>query len=232
MIPTSNHNKVGEAQVRQLLFISWFLHQTTTIGTLRSSFYCCLSLDSYIKPQQRWHRKVFPKSCLSLDSYIKPQLMVKPLPLQAVVYLLIPTSNHNWLIIMMEISLLFISWFLHQTTTPFTYTKPFCKLFISWFLHQTTTCDAYANDIQQLFISWFLHQTTTTGRDFPAYNGCLSLDSYIKPQLLPDALLESVVVYLLIPTSNHNCFHLCKWLSQLFISWFLHQTTTPVAGSV
>ena len=34
--------------------------------------------------------------------------------------------------------------------------------------------------------------------------GCLSLDSYIKPQ--PDAFnaCKAAVVYLLIPTSNHN----------------------------
>ena len=34
--------------------------------------------------------------------------------------------------------------------------------------------------------------------------GCISFDSYIKPQLDKDKIIVSVVVYLLIPTSNHN----------------------------
>ena len=35
------------------------------------------------------------KRCISFDSYIKPQLMMKGCCLLQVVYLLIPTSNHN-----------------------------------------------------------------------------------------------------------------------------------------
>ena len=35
------------------------------------------------------------KSCISFDSYIKPQLCIPTLVLISVVYLLIPTSNHN-----------------------------------------------------------------------------------------------------------------------------------------
>ena len=56
---------------------------------------CCISFDSYIKPQPA---KLFIKpqaSCISFDSYIKPQLMLKLKILKQVVYLLIPTSNHN-----------------------------------------------------------------------------------------------------------------------------------------
>ena len=34
--------------------------------------------------------------------------------------------------------------------------------------------------------------------------GCISFDSYIKPQLLQVLMLGTIVVYLLIPTSNHN----------------------------
>ena len=33
---------------------------------------------------------------------------------------------------------------------------------------------------------------------------CISFDSYIKPQLFKVRLYLLVVVYLLIPTSNHN----------------------------
>ena len=33
---------------------------------------------------------------------------------------------------------------------------------------------------------------------------CISFDSYIKPQLFTDNVVTYFVVYLLIPTSNHN----------------------------
>ena len=53
------------------------------------------SFDSYIKPQLEPTQTRKHKSCTSFDSYIKPQ----PSPLvtipPSVVYLLIPTSNHN-----------------------------------------------------------------------------------------------------------------------------------------
>ena len=37
---------------------------------------------------------------------------------------------------------------------------------------------------------------------------CISFDSYIKPQLVCCLGWCNVVVYLLIPTSNHNCVNL------------------------
>ena len=144
-------------------------------------------------------------SCISFDSYIKPQLPALPHQSWQVVYLLIPTSNHNFNNVYTWISLLYIFWFLHQTTT-------LCGETLR------TQC-------------------------------CISFDSYIKPQLLPrKALPFSVVylliptsnhniqrtneqgnsvVYLLIPTSNHNLFSSQKRLNLLYIFWFLHQTTTP-----
>ena len=36
------------------------------------------------------------------------------------------------------------------------------------------------------------------------YKRCISFDSYIKPQPLLHYMLPMAVVYLLIPTSNHN----------------------------
>ena len=33
---------------------------------------------------------------------------------------------------------------------------------------------------------------------------CISFDSYIKPQLFLSSVVSSIIVYLLIPTSNHN----------------------------
>ena len=40
-------------------------------------------------------RQSFSKRCISFDSYIKPQRIGQECSLVVVVYLLIPTSNHN-----------------------------------------------------------------------------------------------------------------------------------------
>ena len=54
-----------------------------------------ISFDSYIKPQlvQKSRKKLL--SCISFDSYIKPQPIMRCSDNSLVVYLLIPTSNHN-----------------------------------------------------------------------------------------------------------------------------------------
>ena len=204
LIPTSNHNQENAFKSEFMLFISWFLHQTTTGRGEQRKGIRCLSLDSYIKPQPvDW----------------------KEVP-RGVVYLLIPTSNHNSACRSSSALRLFISWFLHQTTTtpcPWWVRR---ALFISWFLHQTTTAHLLTFCRDQLFISWFLHQTTTPSWWQSPWRRCLSLDSYIKPQLIGHAdkmtdrclsldsyikpqrkrllSITTVVVYLLIPTSNHN----------------------------
>ena len=121
------------------LYIFWFLHQTTTIVGGDRWLECCISFDSYIKPQLYNPCLVFTASCISFDSYIKPQHV--------------------------------------------------CRL---------------------------------VGRT----RGCISFDSYIKPQPSESATSKELVVYLLIPTSNHNfCHNLCVFVL-LYIFWFLHQTTT------
>ena len=61
-------------------------------------------------------------SCISLYSYIKPQLIELLFNLSYVVYLYIPTSNHNDKLYRLSIAALYIFIFLHQTTTCF-----FCK---------------------------------------------------------------------------------------------------------
>ena len=139
LIPTSNHNSFWGVPAVISLYIFWFLHQTTTVGVFGRRTQCCISFDSYIKPQLAIFHLLFLK----------------------VVYLLIPTSNHNW---------------------------------------KTSRSCCYL-----LYIFWFLHQTTTR-EPFPLGGGrCISFDSYIKPQLLTDFAPPTTVVYLLIPTSNHNC---------------------------
>ena len=55
----------------------------------------CISFDSYIKPQQELPSYNWGTGCISFDSYIKPQPIVCCMEQKLVVYLLIPTSNHN-----------------------------------------------------------------------------------------------------------------------------------------
>ena len=75
LIPTSNHNFKTLIPIVWMLFISWFLHQTTTALVIKINYMGCLSLDSYIKPQLYGTYFVKSVRCLSLDSYIKPQLI-------------------------------------------------------------------------------------------------------------------------------------------------------------
>ena len=94
-IPTSNHNQVLAHFGVKPLYIFIFLHQTTTDMGLGKTVSSCISLYSYIKPQLIGFIYPFNASCISLYSYIKPQLW-HPAPVAIrVVYLYIPTSNHN-----------------------------------------------------------------------------------------------------------------------------------------
>ena len=143
-----------------------------------------------------------------------------------VVYLLTPTSNHNY-------------------TLPFSVLP---ELYIFWLLHQTTTWYNIVVLSGLLYIFWLLHQTTTLSHFFPFPVSCISFDSYIKPQLkynltafpsvvylltptsnhnpAPALAMRSMVVYLLTPTSNHNLLWAVDTLGGLYIFWLLHQTTT------
>ena len=78
------------------------------------------------------------------------------------------------------------------------------KLYIFWFLHQTTTFLPLLKAELRLYIFWFLHQTTTRTMKHHILTSCISFDSYIKPQRILDSICLTNVVYLLIPTSNHN----------------------------
>ena len=160
LIPTSNHNKTLAGSICIWLYIFWFLHQTTTVTSISQSVPCCISFDSYIKPQQHGSDGCFNAGCISFDSYIKPQLVIVFICIFAVVYLLIPTSNHNPPYFPNFKLLLYIFWFLHQTTTVSILLRINIWLYIFWFLHQTTTCSARVNSIAC----------------------CISFDSYIKPQ--------------------------------------------------
>ena len=191
-------------QNKVLLYIFWFLHQTTTNIAYYFWYISCISFDSYIKPQRAARRWNWCASCISFDSYIKPQLCFLLRMTPNVVYLLIPTSNHNYIGLLASR----------------------IELYIFWFLHQTTTRSGTACRRSRLYIFWFLHQTTTPGIAFMTDCSCISFDSYIKPQPWCCYIEGISVVYLLIPTSNHNLQLLIYNTCALYIFWFLHQTTT------
>ena len=247
LIPTSNHNCRDKLKAIAGLYIFWFLHQTTTIFALNRAPICCISFDSYIKPQRcrqagrlytvvylliptsnhnRICETLFPillyifwflhqtttqdllyllrPRCISFDSYIKPQPVRVSECVKWVVYLLIPTSNHNLACCCLLVVLLYIFWFLHQTTTPLLpiFLKNCCISF-----------DSYIKPQLLLLIRKFI-------------KSCISFDSYIKPQPFALDKLYRLVVYLLIPTSNHNFMSPILLFLMLYIFWFLHQTTT------
>ena len=145
---------------KQLLYMSLFLHQTTTIGTPYQSIQSCICLYSYIKPQLFQTQTQKAISCICLYSYIKPQLGLVFTDFLLVVYVSIPTSNHNTFATDMEEQWLYMSLFLHQTTTGVNIRFVALVLYMSLFLHQTTT----------------LVSATTR------FTSCICLYSYIKPQ--------------------------------------------------
>ena len=165
-----------------------------------------------------------------------------------VVYLLIPTSNHNLWYVSDYTHLLYIFWFLHQTTTLLSLLFKYDLLYIFWFLHQTTTIqyllryqrscisfDSYikpqlsANAVRfgSSCISFdsYIKPQPSSGKSCTRMR-CISFDSYIKPQLSRVWTFLDIVVYLLIPTSNHNFDVHIFFIYVLYIFWFLHQTTT------
>ena len=73
LIPTSNHNRWLSPTTHYRLYIFWFLHQTTTASMNTAPSLCCISFDSYIKPQPATCGPIPSGSCISFDSYIKPQ---------------------------------------------------------------------------------------------------------------------------------------------------------------
>ena len=166
------------------LFMVFFLHQTTTWRLSGRTKPSCLWSFSYIKPQ--------PNCVLDED--------------RLVVYGLFPTSNHNLGELPLPKILLFMVFFLHQTTTIMELNLTDVRLFMVFFLHQTTTTLCGGNVTGSLFMVFFLHQTTTTS--LPVHHGarlfmvfflhqtttrcrkrcrticCLWSFSYIKPQPL------------------------------------------------
>ena len=172
-----------------MLFIILFLHQTTTLAVPRSAHDSCLSSCSYIKPQQQPSAQIercvvyhlVPTSNHNVVLVLQCQMIV--------VYHLVPTSNHNTELNHSLNNTLFIILFLHQTTTALKDRAVKDLLFIILFLHQTTTDVSVTIIRLSLFIILFLHQTTTLRRGGLCVAGCLSSCSYIKPQPIAINLL-------------------------------------------
>ena len=72
-ISTSNHNLCLWYAIQHLLYLIEFLHQTTTLTFARSSPWCCILLNFYIKPQLWIAAKLLRQGCILLNFYIKPQ---------------------------------------------------------------------------------------------------------------------------------------------------------------
>ena len=101
-----------------LLYVLFFLHQTTTLALHTLNLYGCMSCSSYIKPQLLKDAAGVYLSCMSCSSYIKPQPAQGPYGWRSVVCLVLPTSNHNLFQLNKKIIMLYVLFFLHQTTTP------------------------------------------------------------------------------------------------------------------
>ena len=129
--------------------------------------------------------------------------MVSPFP-AAVVYHLVPTSNHNMPIYSEYRTKVVYHLVPTSNHNPHPAGSPGGQLFIILFLHQTTTAVPKLVFCARLFIILFLHQTTTP----------------------VNKIVGISVVYHLVPTSNHNRYRNYPKDYLLFIILFLHQTTT------
>ena len=214
----------------------------------------CISFDSYIKPQRKKDYFNVVKVVYLLIPTSNHNCILSPTEGRHVVYLLIPTSNHNIMptredkrsVVYLLIptsnhnrsvqrganSMLYIFWFLHQTTTEFVHKNPIkgCISFDSYIKPQPTVYHVKVLISCISFDSYIKPQLVMTPI-LPPFS-CISFDSYIKPQRHTWRKFSLIVVYLLIPTSNHNlsCVHVLFF--KLYIFWFLHQTTTAVADNL
>ena len=228
LIPTSNHNYFNNITTVEELYIFWFLHQTTTADSQSFWCCCCISFDSYIKPQPRQHGQVNELCCISFDSYIKPQRRTRLLqnPSRCISF---DSYIKPQPVVGVEGAVLccisFDSYIKPQPIHNYIRLNSVVYLLIPTSNHNLI----YALTLLgRLYIFWFLHQTTTWALRYNFPLSCISFDSYIKPQLWGGVGCSALVVYLLIPTSNHNYLLSTLESDGLYIFWFLHQTTTQV----
>ena len=195
-----------------MLYIFWFLHQTTTGFLLLRLLECCISFDSYIKPQPSLRYTMMMRVVYLLIPTSNHNHELRTHAPFHVVSLLIPTSNHNsWHRLVWRQHVVYL---LNPTSNHNVYAKHLymLALYIFWFLHQTTTFCRNCHKSPLLYIFWILHQTTTAMLPSPTRERCISFESYIKPQPSCWNFAFSMVVYLLNPTSNHNLPAAATWL--------------------
>ena len=127
-------------------------------------------------------RSCRPGRCFLYPFYIKPQRLDEVHILAEVVSCIRSTSNHNFMVIILILMMLFPVSVLHQTTTNCNQTSRRHKLFPVSVLHQTTTLPFSCRTLMCCFLYPF----------------------YIKPQ--PSCLLpyQRPVVSCIRSTSNHN----------------------------
>ena len=185
------------------LYIFWLLHQTTTNDAINAENRRCISFDSYIKPQLLAVAVDEENVIYLLTPTSNHNRYLRRSTMGQVVYLLTPTSNHNIADSMCKMVPLYIFWLLHQTTTEKSktrmpsrcisfdsYIKPqlrwICRYYIRVVYLLTPTSNhntkLRTTSTALLYIFWLLHQTTTSSRSRPKQDGCISFDSYIKPQ--------------------------------------------------
>ena len=143
---------------------------------------------------------------------------------------------------------LYIFWILHQTTTlPELITHdPRCISFESYIKPQhilfhpvsVLSCISFESYIKPQLcrnirfrrICCISFESYIKPQPSPCWDnptiGCISFESYIKPQQMATSTKNGRVVYLLNPTSNHNCIWRHLQPGKLYIFWILHQTTT------
>ena len=181
--PTSNHNLVASVPGLWVLYIFWILHQTTTTPGNRPEFSCCISFESYIKPQHRYNHPLGYLSCISFESYIKPQHLMQPQRKYIVVYLLNPTSNHNYRI--PSYSAWRVVYLLNPTSNHNYFRVCEDTWGVVYLLNPTSNHNVRVTHACKfsLYIFWILHQTTTIREGYWEDIRCISFESYIKPQL-------------------------------------------------
>ena len=117
VLSTSNHNLMSNGNVSSILYLMFFLHQTTTHEHHQFLNFNCILCSFYIKPQLERKSKPFKIHCILCSFYIKPQLLHRQEHCKPIVSYVLSTSNHNSMSKAMEFSLLYLMFFLHQTTT-------------------------------------------------------------------------------------------------------------------
>ena len=226
--PTSNRNHIKVLSQNTKLYIFVFLHQTATPLCRGTHEFRCISLFSYIKPQLLYQRREVHSVvylCFPTSNRNKIQDHVG---LREVVYLCFPTSNRNY----------------------YDFAKSEFAVVYLCFPTSNRNLENAVEMARVLYIFVFLHQTATFQRKLRYFACCISLFSYIKPQLrelaaelggvvylcfptsnrnlVMRATIDRIVVYLCFPTSNRNYLLYSMKLIRLYIFVFLHQTATRI----